>query len=418
MSTFYFAYVKKMIAQVPQNWQESIVNNPTGPYDGCSIYTDPDTRKIHKAPLSPSALHFIQIYGFLEDYNKMAEMIGKLGLFPNDDYEAFIAGQLLSVNTITNNQNQTNEIIKHQVDALANNHSAMFFKQQMEIAQRALEEEKNKWANAANHPAVIQELNNEKNERARLLTENNDLRNQVNELQSENATLKAEIEKWKKFEHDVKAGTVGHYYDEYNQLSEQLKREYEGQINTNNIEHAKTVNDMNEQIYKLDKEINELKLKVEKLQQESKMKMDKLVFETKLEHVENASTMVELRTSLLQFIYNILGVFDDTDIALKEIVLTINKAHTDVNRLTNMAIDINGMFKDVHLPDFKAARETVENMKKLVHDAFASDVTIYKKFLMEDKLPDKLPEFKHKLPDLKKYGIDEETTEDTKDKKE
>lgn len=407
-----------MIAQVPQNWQGSIVNNPDGPYDGCSIYTDPDAQKIHKAPLSPSALHFIQTYGFLEDYDYMASMIGKLGLFPNDDYEAFIAGQLLSVNTITSNQNQRNDIIKHQVDALANNHSAMFYKQQMENAQRALEEEKNKWANAANHPAVIQELNNEKNERARLLTENNDLQNQVNELQSENAALKAEIEKWKKYEHDVKAGTVGHYYEEYNQLSDKLKREYEGQINTKNIEHAKTVNDLNKQIFNLDKEINELKLKVEKLQQESKMKMDKLVFDTKLEHIENASTMTELRKSLLKFIYNILGVFDDTDAALKEIVLAINKAHTDVNKLTNMAIDINGMLKDIKLPDFEAARKTVENMKKLVYDAFASDVTIYKKFLLEDKLPDKLPEFKRKLPDLKKYGIDEEDTEDTEDKKE
>ena len=128
--------------------------------------------------------------------------------------------------------------------------------------------------------------------------------------------------------------------------------------------------------------------------------------------------MTELRKSLLKFIYNILGVFDDTDAALKEIVLAINKAHTDVNKLTNMAIDINGMLKDIKLPDFEAARKTVENMKKLVYDAFASDVTIYKKFLLEDKLPDKLPEFKRKLPDLKKYGIDEEDTEDSEDRKE
>lgn len=400
-----------MNIEIPANWQPSIVVNEGSPYNGASIFTDPVTHKIHKAPISQSALNFIQRYSFLEDYNHLAETVQKLGLFANSDYEAYIAGQLLSINTITNSVDQTNEIIKQQSVALSNDHNANFYKELYEKAQRAYEDERNKWLNADTQPEIIKELIAVKNERAALLKENNNLKNQVADLTNENNKYKDEIKNWEKYKTDVEAGRVGHYIEEYKQLKDKLNREHRDEVNTLNINHQKKVNELNNNIYELVKQVNELQLKVEKYKQDSKMAMDKLIFETKLDEVEKASNMSRLRSELLSFIYKVLGVYDDSVIMISEIHKTLKKANTEVNKLSSIGIDIEKMFKDIDTPDYAARREEAEEMEKRVKETFAKDAKMYKKFLDSDReLPTDL-ERTHKLPDLKKYGVDDDEDE-------
>ena len=97
------------------------------------------------------------------------------------------------------NVEQNNKMIDYMVNAKSLEKTSAAFKEYYEKSQSELAAEKVRLTDTANQPEFVRELINEKNLRANLQMENNDLQNQVNDLKTENAKLTDEIKNWEQF---------------------------------------------------------------------------------------------------------------------------------------------------------------------------------------------------------------------------
>lgn len=371
---------------VPDEWILSRVDQDNSPYDGSAIYVSPDN-KCYKAPLTESALHIIQKYPKLMDYREMTHMIVDLHLQVYSDFEAFIAGQILSMRIFEENVEQNNKMIDYIVDAKSLEKTSAAFKKYYEDSQSELAAEKVRLTDAANQPEFVQELIKEKNLRADLQFSNNELNNQVNELKTENTKLKNEIKEWEKFKEDVEKGTVGHYIDEYNIMKDKLTREHGDKVNSINIEHTKEVNELNNQIYDLNKQVNNLTLQVEQLQETSKRKMDKFLARNKLKCISNASDITTTKQELLKFVDGVLGIFDNAIDGINNIATAVKKANFDVLKVTEGVLNIMPLFENISIPKFDVAKEEALKFKNKMENKYNVEEQYLKDFIDKGKLP-------------------------------
>ena len=381
---------------IPDEWILSYVDQDDSPYDGSAIYVSPNN-KCYKAPLTESALQIIQKYPNLMDYREMTHMIVDLQLQVYSDFEAFIAGQVLSMRVFEENVEQNNKMIDYMVNAKSLEKTSAAFKEYYEKSQSELAAEKVRLTDAANQPEFVRELINEKNLRANLQMENNDLQNQVNDLKTENAKLTDEIKNWEQFKKDVEAGRVGHYIDEFNQKKEELTREKETAVNDLNIKHAKEVNDLNNQIHNLNKQVNSLTLQVEQLKNTSKNKMDEFLERHKLKCVTNAADIATTKKELLTFIDGILGVFDHAINSMNEIAAAVKKTNIDVLNITQGVLNIMPTFERIKTPRYDLAKEETEKIKDKLENKYKVEEQYLKDFIDKGQLPDiRLDEDKQK----------------------
>lgn len=382
---------------IPEDWERSFVGDEKSPYYGTPIYLNPANNKAHKAFLSPSAYHLLCQYPQMMDYREMTNIVINMGLAIDNDYEAFIAGQVLSVKTLNENVEQKNNLIDYMADAKSYKNTTNQFREYYENSQRELAEERLKLKDPANQPEFVKELLKEQNDRAELQREKNDLQNQVNELKQENTRLKTDIEGWKQFKKDVEAGRVGHYIDEFNQKKEELTREKETAVNDLNIKHAKEVNDLNNQIHNLNKQVNSLTLQVEQLQNTSKNKMDEFLERHKLKCVTNAADIATTKKELLTFIDGILGVFDNAIDSINEIATAVKKTNIDVLNITQGVLNIMPLFEKIKTPRFDLAKEETEKLKDKIENKYKVEEQYLKDFIDKGQLPDiRLDEDKQK----------------------
>lgn len=390
---------------IPPEWlSEEIATE--GPYEDEPVYRDPVNNKIHKRPLSRAALRAIMSNPSMLDYGSMINHIPSSGFIPHNDYEAYIAGQALSLSVIEKQEKKNQELENAKARAYNREGAAETYKFQLEKAQQDLANLREYYADANNNPEILQTVN-------QLRQEKTDLQNQLNAAAAEVANRDAEIQRLNEelqycyneinvaiqYKNAVENGTIGSLYQEVNTMLEDRDRAHKTEINDINTEHKAVVLKLQNTIIDLRHQISELKVKTEDLRRKCNSKMDSYMHAIKVKEIDDSSKIEATKEDLLDFIDNVLEVYDMMNDGVADVGKAIASASKKVTQLTDGFVTIKGAFEDIYFPDLEEAVNQANEMRNKVKGINRVGKKRLDDFIKTGNLPKKVSLKDYIIPD-------------------
>lgn len=340
---------------IPESWISERISTD-GPFKHIAVYKDTTTGKVHKKPLSPSAYQQILKYPYFADYKQMISQVTSMEFKPKNDYEAYIAGQVLSANIYKDiNKNETT-LLDTRVEAAANAHDSAFYKSEMDKAKQQLSELQERYSHPESIPEFIQRME-------QLQQQNAALQEQNRNLSAENAYMRGELDRANQYKEAVERGDVGNLYEVVNNMLNQKDTEYTDRINNLTVHNTAAAIQYEQRISALNTQIQNLQLEVQRLQEENRRNMDIAMYNMNIQQFDNTNDIDNIKRMVVQFIDRVLGVYDTTADGITSLQQKNDIASRAVADLTHGVVNINGVFNDIPVPNLNMAYQDANNMK-------------------------------------------------------
>ena len=356
-------------------------------YEGTPVYLD-TTGLMMKRPLSRTAFELLRQFPFLKDYKELMMIVESKGLMPDNDFEAFLVGQVISAKMIQDQVASKEEMFANQVHAESSKETAARWRDEMEKAQKKYAELQEYYNNLDNNPKIVQDLVNTQNAYTQLTLQNNQLQQQYSQLLEQNQILQQELNRLNEYKQTIDDGSINALYNKYCAALDENNRSHQAAINSLNSSHTAAINEYCQQVFNLQSQVSSLQMQVNTLRAENKQKMDSFLAQNKLKCISNSLDITTTKHELLKFIDGVLGVYDSAMSGVDNLVTAINKTYTKVFALTDSALDITPYFKDVKFPKFKVAKEDAEKIKDKLSNKYNVEEQYITDFIDKGKLPD------------------------------